>query len=402
MQASLLRAKIARLKQELSEGNPEQGKEVLQQTVAEALEGVTETEEEYRKLSKSRSPVSNVFFDDIRGNYHDSLLKLSTQGVYEPYLRTVSADLFGSLDSIATAIIGSILHNINAYETAVNTARLTFTLKLRTDPAGAKIFYRRKPDDFQSFSDVTNSNIENLPIAVWYVKFHKDGFKEEEITYDATIQKYSRFYETHKSSEEAHTITLKQYVSAYGRPRGWASLVPIFVASLYSRVAPGWILDPPLGNVIYPAMLATLAFLLVAAGIVFLIFHRSRKYAIYGMTVCVLGLLGSFLAYVVYNQRYVRIVPIPSLGTAKAVCVGDERTDYAKKLGNIDDYELLRYRGPYEEEVDRLWTPGSLAKAKVSLWLSYTGAAFFWVCFISVPTYHAPEQPFHPAGSATH
>lgn len=144
-------------------------------------------------------------------------------------------------------------------------------------------------------------------------------------------------------------------------------------------------------------------FLLVAVGVVFFAFRRSRKYALLVAIICSLALLGSFLAYIAYNQRYVRIVPIPSVGTAKAVCVGDERTDYARKLGNVDDYELLRYRGPYEEEVDRLWTPGSLAKAKASLWLSYTGTAFFWVCFISVLVMQqASEQPSHRAGSDEH
>ncbi len=157
--------------------------------MAEALQSVTETEEEYRKLAKSRSSASNVFFDDIRGNYHDSLLKLSTQHNSREHLQFVSADLAASPDSVATFAIGSILHNVNAYETAANTARLTFTLKLRTDPQGAKILYRRKPDDFQPFSDVTNSTIENLPIAVWFVKFQKDGYEEtEEVLYDATTQ----------------------------------------------------------------------------------------------------------------------------------------------------------------------------------------------------------------------
>jgi len=189
VQASLLRAKITRLRGELSEGNSEQSKQVLQQTVAEALQSVTETEEEYRKLAKSQSPASNVFFDDIRSNYHDSLLRLSTQRNSGDHLQLVSAAPAGSLDNVASFVIGSILHNVNAYETAASKARLTFTLRLRSDPEGAKIFYRRKPDEFQSFSDVTNSSIENLPIAVWFVKFQKDGYEEtEEVPYDATTQ----------------------------------------------------------------------------------------------------------------------------------------------------------------------------------------------------------------------
>lgn len=162
-------------------------------------------------------------------------------------------------------------------------------------------------------------------------------------------------------------------------------------------------LYPPLGDITRLAMGVTSFFLLVAAGIVFLMFRKSRKHALLAAIICGLALLSSFGAYVAFKQQSVRVVPIPRLGTAQAVSVGDERTDFAKKLGNVDDYELLRDRGPYEEEVEKLWTARSLTKARFRLWLSYTGAAFFWVCFVSILVMeHASELALHPASSDDH
>ena len=142
------------------------------------------------------------------------------------------------------------------------------------------------------------------------------------------------------------------------------------------------------------AMLFTTLVLVVVAGLVFLLFRRSRKNARLAAFICFLLLLGSFASYIGVNQEYVRVVPIPRLGTAQALSVGDQRTEFAKQLGNVDDYELLRDRGAYEEEVEKLWTARSLIKARTELWLSYTASAILWLFLISILVIqHASELP---------
>ncbi len=91
------------------------------------------------------------------------------------------------------------------------------------------------------------------------------------------------------------------------------------------------------------------------------------------------------IVYVGLLIRFVRTVDIPSMGTAAQVSVGWERTEFAR--ANFDgetDWDLLRSRGPNEEEIWRLWTPTSLLVSRMSLYAAYIStllllvSAFSW------------------------
>jgi hypothetical protein len=69
---------------------------------------------------------------------------------------------------------------------------------------------------------------------------------------------------------------------------------------------------------------------------------------------------------------FVRTIDLPAANDAVSVTVGYERTPFAQQtFGDVSDLELLRKRGPTEEEIQRLWTLRSINIARVSLFASY-------------------------------
>jgi len=183
VQASALRHQVEALQRTLAEEGTV-NERTLRDAVAAALNNLSETEQAYNKQAHQRDVASPIFFDDLRGIYHDLLLTLSASTNQNTRLRYVSTH---TVDTAKT-VIESIWHNEKAYNTVAVTQRWTFTLKLRTEPQGANILYRRKPDPFKSFHDPTNSEIENLPIAIWFVRFEKDGYEPKEVSYDAATE----------------------------------------------------------------------------------------------------------------------------------------------------------------------------------------------------------------------
>jgi hypothetical protein len=88
--------------------------------------------------------------------------------------------------------------------------------------------------------------------------------------------------------------------------------------------------------------------------------------------------------YLAVATRFVRIVPIPTLQDSIAVSVGFERTPFAKALGEASDFDLLRLRGPEEEEIQKLWTFRSLILARLALWTFYCGVISAFVGIFSL------------------
>jgi len=57
---------------------------------------------------------------------------------------------------------------------------LTFDLKVSSDPAGAVVTYRRAGDkDYQPHNRVTETTIENLDWAIWFIRLDAQGLSAE-------------------------------------------------------------------------------------------------------------------------------------------------------------------------------------------------------------------------------
>jgi hypothetical protein len=188
-EASALKVKAQRLESELRSGYGEGSGKILHDSIDDALTRLNNTELTYNREAGTTDPAALIFFGDIRQSYREVLNTLATKDIPSASVpRLVLATETSDKDlSIAVAAVhASLLHNVDAYVTVANSERLTFDLKVKSDPQGAKVSYCRKPEPYVPFDDVTNSTIPRLPVAVWFVRFQKDGYGDEERTYDAT------------------------------------------------------------------------------------------------------------------------------------------------------------------------------------------------------------------------
>jgi hypothetical protein len=79
-----------------------------------------------------------------------------------------------------------------------------------------------------------------------------------------------------------------------------------------------------------------------------------------------------FLAYLAFWFSFVQTIEISTKGTKVQVSVGYERSPFAIRYFDSDsDGELLRARGPEEEEIQKLWTAKSLLVSRLSLIITY-------------------------------
>jgi len=86
---------------------------------------------------------------------------------------------------------------------------------------------------------------------------------------------------------------------------------------------------------------------------------------------------------------------VPAANLEVPVSVGYQRTDFALQwYPRSDDWEMLHNRGPYEEQIQKLWTLRSIIVVRVFLWLSYTLALACFLAVASLAVYqHASEEP---------
>jgi len=144
-------------------------------------------------------------------------------------------------------------------------------------------------------------------------------------------------------------------------------------------------LFPPLGDA---ETIARAALALFAVGVTYAAFHwrdgltRVSKRAI---MLTMLFAIVSFFVYLALFLRFERRVDIPSEKTAVFVTVGSERTPFAdSNFPAYSDEDMLRARGPYEEQVRLLWTYKSLVIARLALYISYCGTVLGFVAAFSL------------------
>ena len=180
-------------------------------------------------------------------------------------------------------------------------------------------------------------------------------------------------------NQKARRLTVKEYykhfLSVYGVLAAAIAGFP-----LLSKLLPeNWAayLFPPLGDQ-DPAYRAA-ALILGALVTLTVYFSKDLSAGLTGkgrallFVVMFVPILLGLMAFFMLSQRFVRTVPIPALDTEVVVSVGYERTPYA--LTNFapgtTDWDLLKARGLKEEEIERLWTPGSVAAVRLGLYAAY-------------------------------
>jgi hypothetical protein len=192
--ADRLKAKAEHLNQQLNSENMAANQSLLRNNVQEAVADLDKTEKSYKQegLDQSSSRAVNIFFDDIRINYGEALKTLANESAKAPLTRPglehVSAAIGGPsprLNLPSKAVLASILHNAKAYSLVASSGLITFNLDVNSDPKGASVSYRQRGGEYHTWDRETDSTIENLPRAVYLIRLQKQGYEDQEVTFDA-------------------------------------------------------------------------------------------------------------------------------------------------------------------------------------------------------------------------
>lgn len=172
-------------------------REFLAQTVTSADEALTVTETQYREQIMKPQDKAPDFFADFHAQYKALLidLKATTLGVSNTgakpnatlmYVqlkkRNPSEQLSNTLPPAATAVWQLIKDNISAYKFIKSTGRITFSTRIASFPAGARISYKKLTDDeFRDYSSPTDVPNATFELATWIFKFHKEECTDEPV-----------------------------------------------------------------------------------------------------------------------------------------------------------------------------------------------------------------------------
>lgn len=136
---------------------------------------------------------------------------------------------------------------------------------------------------------------------------------------------------------------------------------------------------PPLGNVDGIARVGTIVFAVACTYMLFFARIGFPKSTGKSISTAIAAALLSFVLYLGLFLAFVRTIEIPSRDTAVQVSIGYARSEFARAtFGDASDWQLLKERGPSEEEIWSLWTPSSIIISRMCLFMAYT----LTICFL--------------------
>jgi hypothetical protein len=176
-------------------------------------------------------------------------------------------------------------------------------------------------------------------------------------------------------------ITIKQYYGSYKSLLGILATVAL-ASPILTLIPLGFnkYIFPPLGGIDVIARLGSFACALIATYAVYFCQEQNPKSG----RRLIFGSIGFFVLFaIIYAAAYlcsVRTIPIPSKDTSVSVSIGYRRSNIAlRDFAGVSDEDLLRDRGPVEEEIRNYWTTGSLIASRLVLWISCTAELTFLV-----------------------
>jgi len=192
------------------------------------------------------------------------------------------------------------------------------------------------------------------------------------------------------------SLSLSSYYSHFKSARGIGTAIGILLPVIPKVKGGAWTeyLLAPLGDVDIVARILE-AVLCVATTYLVFFFFRGQSPARRRRTLLLMLFIVPFLCaclYMVFCMSFVRTVNIPTLERSAYVSVGFQRTDFAKQnFASMSDEEMLRSRGLSDEEIRKLWTPLSLALARMSLFVTWSGITLSLICGLSLGLFDQTE-----------
>jgi hypothetical protein len=176
--ADVLNKRTSSVKFELAKletkGPFDEAKSFLRSSVYESRKDLWSTRSAFEKYSKSarQREASNIFFGDLAIQYSQ----------VDEILITVEKDEYQEIRERAFRLFE---YNFLAYKAVAASQSLTFNLAVTSAPRKeASVYFRRKGEDYQKYSNNTDTTIPNLIYAVWYVRVELPGYESEEKQHD--------------------------------------------------------------------------------------------------------------------------------------------------------------------------------------------------------------------------
>jgi hypothetical protein len=203
-------------------------------------------------------------------------------------------------------------------------------------------------------------------------------------------------------------VTFPQYCKAFWTLRGFPAAIPI-LPPLLGAGAPGIpftaYLYPPLGDSQPEALGFTVVLVLATMFVDFFFcpFTQKIRRRVIAILFFVLVLSGFFLFALC--ERYVRRIELSRTHQEVLVSVGSQRSDFAvREFSNENDWAMLYERGPWEVQIQKLWTPHSISIVRQRLWLAYSLILVCIVFLTSMGVYQlaaegTSKHPTTPRGS---
>ena len=172
------------------------------------------------------------------------------------------------------------------------------------------------------------------------------------------------------------------FISLWGIAAGAPFVPPLLHFFMPDSSAAAAYLYPPLGDVEWIALAATVGLLLATTFVVFTCCQSAGRIHPSVPAALMFGSAFGVCALIVLYVHFVRLIPVPSISLDVPVSIGYQRTDLAfKAYPQWSDWAMLHDAGPREEQIQKLWTLPSICVVRVLLWVFHT---LTLVCFLSV------------------
>ena len=147
-------------------------------------------------------------------------------------------------------------------------------------------------------------------------------------------------------------------------------------------------LYPPLGDFQVLGVVSTVGFLLLVTFLVYIAAEFGHGISPKTPKALALGFVCAVCLLIPLYVCFIMSIPVPSEGKEVMVSVGFSRTRFANtNYGDFSDREMLHDAGPWEEQIQKLWTRSSLSIVRINLWLFYTLSLACWISAVSLAAY---------------
>jgi hypothetical protein len=194
-------------------------------------------------------------------------------------------------------------------------------------------------------------------------------------------------------------VAVRQYylgfVSLYGIVAGIPFVPPLLHVFMPDSTAFAEYLYPPLGDIEWIAVAATIGILMSTTFVVFVSCQSARRIHPVVPAILTAGSFLSVCALIALYVPFVRHIPVHSVNLDVPVSIGYQRTAVAvQAYPQWSDWAMLQDAGPREEQIQKLWTQHSICVVREFLWLFHTLTLGCFLSVVSLAVYqHAAEEP---------